>query len=271
MNQPHLEPSASPHLQVSLHDGILTLCIDRPTMKNALDSALYRAIEQQIRQADQDSQVQVIILRGAHHDFSAGNDMQDFVERMRQPSAEKAGNHPPFLLLKAVAQLTKPLIVAVKGVAIGIGVTLLLHADFVYADTSARFQLPFVSLGLSPEGGASRLLQQRAGYLLAADLLLTGRRFDNHEALRAGLLTACCDDPYAQAQQTATELVKLPLSAVRQTKALMQAHQIDLIQLIDDEAEIFMQRVKSPELLEAIHAFREKRPADFSRFNHALA
>lgn len=258
--QPH------PHLDAHLQQGILTLALNRPEAKNAIYTELYLALETALYQADASSQVRTVILRGAANDFTAGNDMQDFAKNM-QHSQLAAADNPPFLLLKAAAKFSKPLIIAVKGVAIGIGVTILLHADFVYADESAIFQIPFVSLGLSPEGCSSKLLQQQAGYLLAAELLLSARKFDVHTALAAKLVSQLCEDPYAQAEQCAQHLIQLPLAALKQSKALMKANSADIVQWIDHEAEIFMQRVKSPEMQEALLAFAQKRKADFSRFN----
>lgn len=254
------------HLQAQLQDGILTLAIDRPEAKNALYSDLYLALEQALYQADQSIDVRIVILRGANQDFTAGNDMLDFAKNMQHPQTI-AGNNPPFLLLKSAAKFSKPLIIAVKGVAIGIGVTLLLHADFVYADESCIFQIPFVSLGLSPEGCSSKLLQQQAGYLLAADLLFSARKFDIHVANQARLITQICEDPYLQAKITAQQLTQLPLASLRQSKGLMKANMQDTINWIDHEAEIFMQRVRSPEMQEALMAFQEKRKADFSKFH----
>ena len=254
-----------PHLEATLDQGILTLAINRPEAKNAIYGELYLAIEQALYEADASREVRAVILRGAAHDFTAGNDMLDFAKHMKT-SAPVAGDNPPFLLLKSAARFSKPLIIAVKGVAIGIGVTLLLHADFVYADQTALFQIPFVSLGLSPEGAASKLLQQRAGYLLASDLLLTARKFDAQTALQARLITQIVDDPYAQAINTAHQLIKLPLASLVQSKALLKADLPHTIDWINHEADIFMQRVKSPEMLEALTAFKEKRRPDFSQF-----
>ena len=256
----------NPHLKAELANGILTLAIDRPEDKNALYTDLYIAIEQALYQADASNDVRIVVLRGANNDFSAGNDMQDFAASLKK-QISPAGDGAPFLLLKSAAKFSKPLIVGVKGVAIGIGVTLLLHADFVYTDTSAVFQIPFVSLGLSPEGAASKLLQQRAGYLLAADLLMSARKFNAETALDAKLVTQIVDEPYAQAAQMAEHLNQLPLASLKQSKALMKADKDDIVAWIDHEAEIFMQRVKSPEMVEALTAFKEKRKADFSKFN----
>ena len=151
--------------------------------------------------------------------------------------------------------------------AIGIGVTILLHADLVFADNTALFQIPFVSLGLSPEGGASQLLVKQAGYHKAAELLFTAKKFNAETAVQASLVNEVVEDAYASAQATAQHLAALPLASLKQTKALMK-HDLDqIIECIDHEAEIFMQRVQSPEMLEAVQAFMQKRKPDFSQFN----
>lgn len=272
------------HLQAALEDGVLTLAIDRAIAKNAIYSGLYLWIAQALDQADQSDDVRIVILRGAGDDFTAGNDMQDFLESMQQSNATPAAEQPPFVLLKSAAKFSKPLIVAVKGVAIGIGVTLLLHADLAFADESAVFQLPFVSLGLSPEGGASKLLVQQVGYHHAAALLFTAQKFDAHAAEKFGLINQVFSnegmhapyhlmalmehhDVYDFADQTAKNMAKLPIASLKQTKALMKQNLPEILGWIDEEAEIFMQRVKSPELHEAVNAFLEKRPADFSKYN----
>lgn len=255
------------HLNASLEHGILTLAIQRPEAKNALYGDLYLSIAQALDQADQSNEVRVVVLRGADADFTAGNDMQDFMRFIQMPLPEKAGDAPPFVLLKSAARFAKPLIIAVRGVAIGIGVTILLHADMVYSDETALFQIPFVSLGLSPEGAASRLLSKQAGYLKAAELMFTAQKFNSEKALSAGLITSIEKDVYTHAQQQAQHLAALPLASLKQSKALMKSDLAEIIQCIDDEAEIFMRRVKSPEMQEAVQAFMQKRKPDFSQFN----
>lgn len=261
IQQPH------PHLQANLQDGVLSLAINRAEAKNALYGELYLWIAQALDEADQDPSVRVAILRGVDQDFTAGNDMKDFMQVVQAPLTVKAGDTPPFVLLKAAARFSKPLIMAVRGVAIGIGVTLLLHADLVYADHTALFQIPFVSLGLSPEGAASQLLVQQAGYHKAAELLFTAKKFDAQTAERANLVNAVVEDVYQTAQQTAAHLAALPLASLKQSKALMKQDLANIIQCIDDEAVIFMQRVRSPEMQEALQAFMQKRKPDFSQFN----
>ncbi|QIC70675.1 enoyl-CoA hydratase-related protein [Acinetobacter indicus] len=261
IQQPH------PHLNANLDNGVLTLAIQRPEAKNALYGELYLWIAQALDEADQNKDVRVVILRGADADFSAGNDMQDFMKFIQTPLQGKAGDTPPFVLLKAAARFSKPLITAVRGVAIGIGVTLLLHADLVYSDNTALFQIPFVSLGLSPEGASSKLLVQQAGFHKAAELLLTAQKFNSDKALSAGLVNSIEEDVYATAQQQAHILAALPLASLKQTKALMKHNLDEIIDCIDHEAEIFMKRVGSPEMMEAVQAFMQKRKPDFTQFN----
>jgi enoyl-CoA hydratase/carnithine racemase len=261
IQQPHQ------HLNANLENGVLTLAINRPEAKNALYSELYLWIAQALDEADQDSDVRVVILRGAEADFSAGNDMKDFMAFIQQPLKGKEGDGPPFVLLKSAARLSKPLICAVRGVAIGIGVTILLHADLVYADNTALFQIPFVSLGLSPEGASSKLLIQQAGYHKAAELLLTAQKFNSDKALNAGLINSIEDDVYGHALHQAQTLAALPLASIKQTKALMKHNLEEIIQCVDDEAVIFMQRVKSPEMAEAVAAFMQKRKPNFAQCN----
>ena len=261
IQQPHQ------HLNANLDNGVLTLAINRPEAKNALYGELYLKIAEALDQADQDKAVRVVILRGENADFSAGNDMQDFMKFIQAPLAGKAGDAPPFVVLKSAARFSKPLICAVRGVAIGIGVTILLHADLVYSDSTALFQIPFVSLGLSPEGASSKLLIQQAGYHKAAELLFTAQKFDSEQALSAGIVNSIEEDPYAKALKQAQILAALPLASLRQTKALMKHNLQEIVDCIDDEAVIFMKRVSSPEMAEAVAAFMQKRKPDFTQFN----
>ena len=261
LEQPH------PHLQAMLQDGVLSLAIHRPEAKNALYGELYLFIAEALDQADASPDVRVLLLRGAADDFSAGNDMQDFMAYIQQPPTGAASALPPFVLLKAAAKFSKPSLVAVSGVAIGIGVTLLLHADLVYSHPKAVFQLPFVSLGLSPEGGSSQLLVQQAGYHRAASILLTAQKFDAETAVQAGLVNSIAEDVYEQSARQATQLAALPLASLKQTKALMKHNLPEILKCLDDEAEIFMQRVQSPETREAVSAFMQKRQPNFMQFN----
>ena len=261
IQQPH------EHLQANLENGILTLAIHRPQAKNAIYGELYLKIAQALDEANIDSNVRVVVLRGSDADFTAGNDMQDFMKFIQTPIIGKAGDTPPFILLKSAAKFSKPLIAAVRGVAIGIGVTLLLHCDLTYCDNTALFQIPFVSLGLSPEGASSKLLTEQAGYHKAAELLFTAQKFNSETAVSANIINSIEEDVYAFAQKKAEQLSALPLASIKQSKALMKQNVQEIVEWIDHEAEIFMQRVGSPEMMEAVAAFMQKRKPNFSQFN----
>lgn len=259
--------SPYPHLRAQLEDGVLTLAIDRAEAKNALNIDLYIHLRQAICEADQSSEVRVLILRGADQDFSAGNDMKSFFQLPELPQAGQAGSTPPFMLLKAMAEFSKPCIAAVRGACIGVANTLLLHFDFVYADDTATFQMPFVSLGLSLEGAASLLLVQRAGYHQAAELLFTAKKYNAEKALQAGIINEIVSNPYVHANAQAQHLASLPIASLKAVKSLMKHNLDQILKCIDDEAEVVMQRAQSPEMFEAVSAFMQKRKPDFSQFN----
>ncbi|QIO05521.1 enoyl-CoA hydratase-related protein [Acinetobacter shaoyimingii] len=256
-----------PYLDIKLSNGILTVTINRPEAKNALNIELYQNLSSIFIEADQSPDVRILLLKGNEHDFCAGNDMKSFLQLPQLPEAGQAGNTPPFILLKTVAQFTKPCIAAVRGVCIGVANTLLLHFDLVYADDSAIFQMPFVSLGLSLEGAASQLLVQRAGYHLAAELLFTAKKYDAETAFRAGIINAIVENPYTYADEQAQQLAALPLASLKAVKSLMKHNLEQILKCIDDEAEVVMQRAQSPEMFEAVSAFLQKRKPDFSQFN----
>lgn len=264
LTQPHQ------HLSATLNNGVLTLAIQRAESKNALYSDLYLAMVDALAEADASTDVRCVILKGNEQDFTAGNDMQDFLKFFKMDLTQyKAGDLPPFLLIKAVAKFSKPLLIAVKGVAIGIGVTLLLHADMAFADDSAVLQMPFVSLGLSPEGAISKLMVEKIGYQQTAELLFTAQKFNREKAERLGLLNAlpAGEDVYVYVDKLAQQLSQLPLASLKQSKALMKHNLAEILSYIDDEAEIFMQRVQSVEAKEAVQAFMEKRKPNFMQFN----
>lgn len=255
------------HLLAHLENGVLTLQLHRPEAKNAIHIEFYDVIRNAIEEADQSKEVRVLILHGSDKDFSAGNDMKSFMQLPELPESGQAGNTPPFLLLKALAKFSKPCIAVVRGVCIGVANTLLLHFDLVYADDSAIFQMPFVSLGLSLEGAASLLLVQRAGYHQAADILFTAKKYDASKALSAGIINEIVTDPYSYADEQAQHLAALPFASLKAVKSLMKQNLEQILKCIDDEAEVVMQRAQSPEMFEAVSAFMQKRKADFSQFH----
>ena len=260
--------NAHPNLISTLHDnGVLELVLNRPERKNAFFGDFYMAVVDAFKEADQSNHVKVLLLRG-EQDFSAGNDLQDFVEH---PPTDN--NAPAFLLLMAATNFSKPLIIAIKGVAIGIGSTLLLHADLVYADSKARFQMPFLSLGLTPEGGATLLLPERAGYLKAAEILMLAEPFNAQAALEAGLVNQIIseddtgNDVYAHAMTKAVRLTQLPVATLKTTKQLLRSRNAEINTRIQLEGDFFIERARSDAMHEAIAAFKEKRAPDFNQFD----
>jgi enoyl-CoA hydratase/carnithine racemase len=191
--------------------------------------------------------------------------LQDFLNA--PPAGESS---PVFRFLTAISTARKPIVAAVSGSAIGVGTTMLLHCDLVYAGPSARFQLPFVNLGLSPEAAASLLLPRLLGYHRAAERLLLGEAFGAEEAYRDGLVNAVVPDVELLdfARSRALEIAKRPPQAVLATKALLRRSTAALVaETMEAEMAVFLERLASPEAKEAFQAFFERRPADFSKFD----
>jgi enoyl-CoA hydratase/carnithine racemase len=232
--------------------------------KNALTGEMYAGLADAITAADADAQVRVVLLHGAPDCFCAGNDVGDFLKR--PPLAEGS---PSQRFFQAMQALGKPLVAAVGGPAVGIGTTMLLHCDFVYAAEDARFQLPFVPLGIVPEFGSTYLLPLIAGYPRAAELLLLGQPFTAQKAREAGIVTAVVPQEklLEQARNTAIQLASLPPESLRLTKQLLKKRHAQAVrEAIAEEIQIFGERLKSAEAKEAMSAFLEKRKPDFSRF-----
>jgi enoyl-CoA hydratase/carnithine racemase len=231
--------------------------MNRPEKKNALTIAMYEAMTEAVRQAERDEGVRVIVFLGAEGCFTAGNDLNDFLQ-----SPPTGPESPVMQFLVAISTAEKPLVAAVDGLAIGIGTTMLLHCDLVYASRNARFRLPFVNLGLTPEAGASLLLPHLAGYHRAAELLLLGDVFDANEAAAMGLVSAAFDpsDLEAEALGRAERLARQPRESVRMTKVLLKQGMAEAVQRrIAEEGQVFLQRLASPEAAAAMRAFVEKR------------
>src|ERR1044072_6677866 len=180
--------------------SILRVTVNRPAKKNAMTSGMYNALADVFVNAGNDEAVHVVIWDAAGDSFSAGNDVEDFLKNPPGP-----GESPQARLGNALINLDKPVIAAVQGAAIGGGTTLLTHCDFVYAGESAKFQLPFVNLGLVPEFGSSSSLPARFGYIRAAELFMLAQPFSAELAAAIGLVTRVVPDPelLASAAETA--------------------------------------------------------------------
>lgn len=241
------------------------LVLNRPERRNALTHAMYSALAEALHAADADSDVRVIRISGSAGHFSSGNDLGDF-----QQSPPRDLDAPVFRFLEALRTARKPIVADVRGVAVGIGTTLLLHCDLVYCDATARFQMPFTSLGLCPEGGSSLLLPYLAGLREASRLFMLGDVFDAETAQRHGIVNAVLppDRLDADVEAVVQRLCAQPAAAIRLAKSLLRrADDGRLAEHMREEALQFMQRLDSAETAEAIAAFREKRAPDFSRFS----
>jgi enoyl-CoA hydratase/carnithine racemase len=244
-------------------DGVLRITLNRPAKKNAMTSSMYTTMAEILNDAAKDDDILVVLWTGAGDSFSAGNDLEDFLKNPPGP-----GESPQAHLANVLLNFDKPLIAAVKGVAIGGGTTLLTHCDFVYAGANAKFQLPFVNLGLVPEFGSSWSLPARSGYLRAAEIIMLGQPFDARLAAEIGLVTQVVSDARVldTAIEAASKLAAKPPAALQACKRLMKHSQREQIaQAIKVENEEFASRVRSAEAKEAFTAFLEKRAPDFKR------
>lgn len=250
---------------VSRDGAVLTIAFNRVQKKNAITVAMYQAMADGLAEAADDASVRVVLIRGDEQIFSAGNDLADFMKN--PPRGEDA---PVFQFLKGIANARKPIVAAVAGAAVGIGTTMLLHCDLVYAGANARFSLPFAQLGLCPEAASSLLLPQLAGYQRAAEKLLLGEAFSADEALAMGLVSRVVPaaelNAFALAQ--AHKLAALPSTSLRTTKALMKdVNRPAVLARMSEESTQFGKMLVAPEAREAFAAFMEKRTPDFTQFD----
>src|SRR6266852_7929290 len=199
--------------------NILSVQLNRPAKKNAMTSSMYITMAELLDGAAKDDQIRVVLWHGAGDSFSAGNDLEDFVKNPPGP-----GESPQMRLFAALNGFDKPIVAAVHGVAVGLGTTILVHCDFVYAGESARFGTPFVDLALVPEMGSTYGLPALVGRRAAAELLLLGTRFDAARAEQVGLVTATApDDTFLEkAMHAAQKLSEKPLGALIASKRLLK-------------------------------------------------
>lgn len=243
--------------------GVCTITLNRPEKRNAFTVAMYQRCVDALVDAGADPTVRVVLLTGAGTAFTSGNDVADFPNMPTDPT-----QNPAFQLLLALLDFEKPVVAAVNGSAVGVGVTLLLHCDLVYVADTAKLLMPFVSLGLVPEGASSLLLPRMAGLAKANELLLLAEPFDAATAVSAGIATRAVptSELLAFARSRAARLVELPAASLRAAKKLLRDPMRERVRTtLFDEAVLFGQRIGSPEAAEAFAAFFEKRKPDFSR------
>jgi enoyl-CoA hydratase/carnithine racemase len=246
-------------------DGsVQVLRIARPEKKNALTGAMYRAMSETIEGGDADRSIAAHVLIGSDGIFTAGNDLGDFLATTRG-TGDLGTDVLRFIRL--LPAIKKPLIAAVDGSAVGIGTTLLFHADLVYATPGAMFATPFLDLGLIPEAASSLLMPQRMGYARAFEMLVLGNPMSADEGVAAGFVNAIvpAEELEATALGAARRLAAKPPEALAIARRLMRSDVADIIARIEAEGTEFRERLRSPEAIEALTAFSEKRPPDFRK------
>ena len=261
---PTSSSSTAAEILAHVEAGVMTLTINRVARKNSITAAMYGAMADALENANHDAAVRVVVFQGHESIFSAGNDIGDFLNK--PPSTADA---PVFRFLRGISSFPKVIVAAVCGPAVGIGTTLLLHCDLVYAGDNAAFSLPFVNLGLCPEAASSFLLPQLMGYPRAAEALLLGEPFSAETALELGLINRIVPplEVNALAQGQALKLAAKPLGALMETKRLMKKGNAGMVaERMAEEGVSFGRMLQEPAAREAFTAFMEKRRPDFSRF-----
>ncbi len=242
-------------IEFSQQNGIIELCINRPEKRNALSHEMYHELARLLDVAQVDSSCSAVILHGAHGRFTAGADIKDF-------QTKRGYDDPPAVtFLRKLHEVDVPLIAAVEDIAIGIGSTMLQHFDFVYTTPQTRFRMPFVQLGLCPEGGSSYLLEKIVGTRKARDWLLTCRVFDGQEAFDAGFVSELvpAGETLARARQVALELTKMPKASLRLAKRMLKRQgDQSVTDALDHELRMFADQLNTDETQRIFAAFLAK-------------
>lgn len=254
----------SDHIQTELADGVLTVTLTRPEKKNAITQAMYAVLAEATERARTDDAVRVLMFRGQGDSFSAGNDIADFIAIGSQ--GQQPVDMSVFRFLKALADLDKPAVAAVRGRAVGIGLTMLLHCDMVVVAEDALLSVPFINLALAPEAASSMLLPAVLGHQRAFELFALGEPIDGRTAAAWGLANRAvpADQVETVAAELAGRLAARAPNSIRKTKRLMRDAE-RMWALMQREGEAFGSQMTSPEAMEAFMAFSQKRPPDFSK------
>jgi enoyl-CoA hydratase/carnithine racemase len=244
-------------------DGILTVTLNRPEKKNALTQAMYAVLAEATERARTDEAVRVLLFRAEGDSFSAGNDIADFIA-IGSSGGSQVVDAPVFRFLKALADLDKPAVAAVRGRAVGIGLTLLLHCDMVVVAEDALLSAPFVNLALAPEAASSLLLPMVVGHQRAFEIFALGEPMDGRTALAWGLANRAVPaaEVDAVAAGLAAKVAARAPNSIRKTKRLMRDAE-RLWALMQQEGEAFGSQMSSPEAMEAFMAFTQKRAPVF--------
>ncbi|MDP4024407.1 enoyl-CoA hydratase-related protein [Methylobacterium sp. NEAU 140] len=236
-----------------LDGGVRLITLDRPEKKNALTGAMYDALRDALVAADASENIGAVVFAGQPGVFSAGNDLADFVGQAERGFSEA----PALQFIRQLARTRTPMVAAVDGIAVGIGATLTLHCDLVYASPAARLRLPFVELGLVPEAASSYLLPLRIGRLRATELLLLSEALDADGAQALGLVNAVipADMLVEHAVAQAGRLAALPRGALAASRKLIRGDQAAVEAALEAEAAAFDAQLRSPESQERLRAF----------------
>lgn len=254
------------HVQVSIDGGVMRIRLARPEKKNALTNAMYGALDDALRRAESDPAVRVVLFEAAGDAFTAGNDLGDFAAVASGTLARADMRSTSFL--QALAHGKKPYVAAVQGLAVGIGVTMLMHFDLVYVAEDAKLSTPFVNLAVVPEAASSWLIPARIGHARAFEMFALGEPMDGRTAAAIGLVNAAlpAGEVHAQALEMAHKLAAKPAGALQATKQLMR-NGAAIAAVMAREGEIFGAQLRSAEAAEAFKAFAERRAPDFSKLN----
>jgi enoyl-CoA hydratase/carnithine racemase len=252
------------HVLVEKSANVLTLTLNRPDKKNALTRAMYHTLAEQIAAADTDPGVRCILIKANGDMFTAGNDLADFAAINSQTQAPKPDEGNPFLA--SLARAKKPIVAAVNGRAVGVGVTMLLHCDLVYLAENALLTTPFVNLALVPEAASSLLLPLRIGHARAFEMFVLGEAVPADKALSWGIANRVVPlaELHRSAQVAATAVAARAPAAVMATKRLMR-DETSLLARMAEEGGHFLRQLKSTEFKEAFAAFSERRAPDFGK------
>ncbi len=249
-------------IKTHFESGVCTLTFNRVDKKNSINVAMYTALAQALMHAKDDAATRVVLIQADPSVFTAGNDIGDFLN-----GAPSTPESPVFQFLQALAAFPKPIVAAVCGPAVGVGTTMLLHCDLVYAGDNAAFSMPFVNLGLCPEAASSLLVPQLMGYHRAAEALLLGEPFLAEAALEVGLVNRVLPpmEVNGYARSVALKLAAKPLTSIMQTKQLMKKNQAALVSAVMvEEGAHFGRLLREGAAREAFMAFMERRKPDFS-------
>ena len=248
------------HIIVSDEGGTRIIVMRRPEKKNALTPEMFLAMSEAINSAQSNPDVRCLILAGRSGVFTAGDDVGDFVEEATA-KRDQARPRNSVAFVRSLITNRKPIIAAVDGIAVGMGVTMVLHCDYVIAATTASFKSPFIQYGLVPEGASSLLLPRMAGHQHAFSLLVMGRAMSAAEARDAGFVNAVVPPGHAviEAQKVAREIAELPPEAVAISRKLLKLPTEDLLRRMEEEEHLFGERIHAPTVVAAVKGFIERK------------